>query len=65
MEDKDLEFIKQFSKISISRLCRENKINRSNLLCGRSTKKNSKKIKKAIMKEYRNCYEVYYSKASS
>lgn len=56
MKDKDLEYIKQFSKIFVSRICRENNVNYQNLMNGRSTKENSKKIRKAIESELVKVY---------
>lgn len=54
--DNDLEFIKGFSKISVKDICDKKKVNRSNLLAGRSTKDNSKKVKKGIEAEI---YKLY------
>ena len=42
--DEDLEFIKAFSKISVQDICKKKNINRSNLLNGRASKINSKKV---------------------
>lgn len=47
-----LEKIKQFSKISISQICKNLKINRSNLLNGRSTVENEKKVYDTIISEF-------------
>ena len=47
-----LDKIKKISKINISNICRELKINRSNLLNGRTTKDNEKKVYDAIIKKY-------------
>ena len=44
MESIYLEKIKNISKISISDICKEFKINRSNLLNGKTTKENEKKV---------------------
>ena len=49
--DEDLEFIKGFSKISIQEICNKKNINRSNLLNGRSSKINSKIVRKGIESE--------------
>lgn len=46
--DEDLEYIKKFSKISIKDICTKKKVDRSNLLTGRSTLTNSKKVRKGI-----------------
>ena len=61
MKDKDLEYIKQFSKIFVSRICRENNVNYQNLMNGRSTPENSKKIRNAIESEVVKIY--MYEKA--
>lgn len=47
-----LDKIKQLSKISITKICRELKINRSNLLNGRTTEANEKKVYEAIISKY-------------
>lgn len=44
----DLQYIKDFSKISVSKICEEHNINRQNLLNNISTKKNAQIVKKAI-----------------
>lgn len=44
----DLDFIKRFNKITIKELCQENRINKSNLYTGKTSKKNQVLIKKAI-----------------
>lgn len=52
--NNDLEFIKNFSKISISKICCELNINRQNLLNGRSSNESVLKVKNQIIKEF-NC----------
>ena len=47
-----LEKIKQFSKVSITQICKELKIDRSNLLNGRSTPENEKKVYDAIISKF-------------
>lgn len=47
-----LDKIKQISKISISQVCKELKINRANLLNGKSTKENEKKVYYKLLEEY-------------
>ena len=47
-----LDKIKAFSKITISEICKDLKINRSNLLNGKSTKENEKKVYDEIIKRY-------------
>lgn len=61
-EDKDLEFIKGFSKISIKSICEKLKINRSNLLYGRSTLKNSARVKEEIENEIKEVYKRVYDR---
>ena len=45
---KDLDYIKKFSKISISEACRKCNVNRSNLLNGKASKENVKKIREEL-----------------
>lgn len=47
-DKKDLNWIKGFSKISVKSICEELKINRGNLLNGKSTDKNAELVKNAI-----------------
>lgn len=53
---EDLQYIKNFSKISVSKICEENNINRQNLLNNISTKKNAKIVKNEIEKEILGLY---------
>lgn len=53
---EDLEYIKKFSKISISGICEKNKINRQNLLNNKTTKKNIKKVRESIESEIAKLY---------
>jgi hypothetical protein len=53
---KDLEYIKKFSKISISGICEKNKINRANLLNNKSTNKNAKIVREEIESEIAKLY---------
>ena len=52
----DLEFIKGFSKISVTAICKKLKINRGNLLNNRTTKENEKRVRTEIEKEIRDLY---------
>ena len=54
--DEDLEFIKAFSKISVTDICKKKKVNRGNLLNRWSTKANSKKVRKGIESEVAKLY---------
>ena len=53
---KDLDYIKKFSKISISAFCEKNKINRQNLLNNRTTQKNAKIVREEIESEIAKLY---------
>lgn len=53
---EDLEFIKKFSKISISGICEKKKINRVNLLTNRTTRKNAKIVREEIESEIAKLY---------
>lgn len=44
--------IKALSKITISKICKELNVNRSNLLNGKTTKENEKKVYDKIIEEY-------------
>ncbi len=52
----DLEYIKKFSKISISGICEKNKIDRANLLNNKTTKKNIKTVREDIESEIAKLY---------
>lgn len=51
---KDLQFIKDFSKITIVSICKDLKINRGNLLNGKASQENTKKVKEEIIKRLKN-----------
>lgn len=46
----DLKFIKEFSKLSVNKVCKDLKINLSNLLSNRSSEKNIILVKTEIIK---------------
>lgn len=52
----DLEFIKNFSKISIKGVCETKKVDRANVINGRTSKENIKKVKKGIESEIAKLY---------
>lgn len=52
----DLDFIKNFSKISIKKVCEKNNINRANLLNNKTTKKNIKTVREEIESEVAKLY---------
>lgn len=49
-----LDKIKKISKINISSICKELNINRGNLLNGKSTEENEKKVYDKILEKYNN-----------
>lgn len=48
--ETDLDFIKEFSKINISTICKELKVDRANLLNGRASEEKTKLVKEEILK---------------
>lgn len=53
---EDLKYIKNFSKINISKICRKNKINRANLYNGKTTKRNERLVREEIESEIAKLY---------
>lgn len=53
---QDLEYIKKFSKITISGICEKKKINRANLLNNKSAPKNAKIVREEIESEIAKLY---------
>lgn len=58
--NEDLEYIKNFSKISIKKVCEQEKINRSNLLTGKckDNKAKAKQVRKQIESEIAKLYII-------
>ncbi len=54
----DLEFIKNFSKINISAICRELEIDRANLYNGKTSIDNEHKVKRAIEDKIARLYLI-------
>lgn len=54
--NEDLEYIKKFSSISITDVCKKLCVDRSNLLNGRTSKKNMKLIRKGLESEVAKLY---------
>lgn len=52
----DLEYIKKFSKITISGICDKKNINRANLLTNRTTKHNAHIVREEIESEIAKLY---------
>lgn len=59
--NKDLDFIKEFSKISISSICKELNIDRSNLLNGITKEKNIILVKNKIISKFNDICIKYNS----
>ena len=57
-DDENLEYIKNFSKISITDVCKKEKVSRSNLLTGKckDSKEKTKRVKKRIESEIAKLY---------
>lgn len=51
MKDKYLQFIKQFSSISVAQICKKKGINRSNILNGKSSEQTTKLLYDEINKQ--------------
>lgn len=54
----DLEFIKNFSKVSISKACKKAKVNISNLYAGRVKKEKVKEVKRILESEVAKLYII-------
>ena len=52
----DYEFIRRFSKITIPKICKKEKIDRFNLLAGRTKEENYKKARERIESEIAKLY---------
>ena len=55
----DLEFIKRFSKISITELCKKHSIDKSNLWAGRSKKEYATIIRNELIMEFMKILSDY------
>lgn len=53
-KDKDLQYIKDFSKITITQICKDLKVNRGNLLNGLASAENTKLVKEEITKRIKD-----------
>ncbi len=52
----DLNYIKKFSKITLTDVCKKAKVDRCNLVTGRTTKENVKKVREEIESEIAKLY---------
>ena len=55
----DLEFIKSFSKITITDACRELGVDRQNLYKGKTSKKNEMKVALLLIKKFYSILDEY------
>lgn len=53
---EDLDYIKKFSKINITKACKKVKVNRSNLLNNKTTKENIKKVRQELEHQVAKLY---------
>lgn len=53
-KEKDLKYIKDFSKITVAGICKELKIDKSNLWAGKATAQNVEKVKLEIQKRIKD-----------
>lgn len=52
----DLEYIKNFNKITLTRACKKNKISRQNITSGKASKKTIKKVRRQIENDIAELY---------
>ena len=53
---EDLEYIKKFNNIQITKVCKKLNIDYANLISGRSSKKNEKRVRQELESEYAKLY---------
>lgn len=53
---EDLEYIKKFSKINITKACKKCNVNRANLLNNKTTKENVKKVREELENQVAKLY---------
>lgn len=53
---EDLEYIKKFSKINITKACKKCNVNRANLLNNKTTKENVKKVREELEHQVAKLY---------
>lgn len=53
---EDLEYIRNFIKISVPKICKKLKIDKSNLYQGKTTNLNAKKVRQEIENEFAKLY---------
>jgi len=52
----DLEYIKKFNQIQLTKICKNVKVNRGNLYSGRTKKENIEKVRRTIESEIAKLY---------
>lgn len=52
----DLEYIKKFNQIQLTKICKNTKVNRGNLYSGRTKKENIEKVRRTIESEIAKLY---------
>lgn len=52
----DLEYIKSFTKIQVTKICNKLRIDYSNLFAGRTSKKNEQLVRKELESEFAKLY---------
>lgn len=53
-KENDMQYIKDFAKITISEVCRDLKIHRVNLMSGRASAENTKLVREEIQRRIDN-----------
>lgn len=51
-KEKDLEFIKGFTQITVSQICKDLKVDRGNLINGRASEEKTNLIKEEIIRRF-------------
>lgn len=56
MIDTDLDYIKKFTSIQVTKVCKKLNINYANLISGRSSKKNENLVRRELESEFAKLY---------
>ena len=59
----DLEFIKEFSKITVIKACKDTRVDKSNLYSNRTSDKNVSKVARYLQSACYKLLENYYDKS--
>lgn len=54
----DLDYVKNFSKIHVTKICKKLKVDRANLMNGRTKQENVKKVRSEIESEFAKLYII-------